>query len=181
MENNIVNVEFLAQFFKKDVRTIQLWSQISEDNKNPMPKIERGKYDFIECVRWRIERLEEQLYIAENSGDEKLHGLKVEGQRISNKERMLKLRKMMMELVPYDSARLAWLNETTIFRKNLLAVVPKICTAMESLAPGHTTKIRQMVSEHIHDVLFGLGELRVDMDNDNDIEANSEQVDDEID
>ncbi len=59
---NIVNSSFLAKFFKRDIRTIQLWA------KEGMPKEGRDKYDFVKVVSWRINYLENKLKEAEGSG-----------------------------------------------------------------------------------------------------------------
>lgn len=161
---SIVTIDHLAEFFGKDKRTIQLWSQASEENKNPMPRVSRGKYNFNECVKWRIMFLEDKVNIAENSGDEKLHALKVEGQRIANKERMLKFRRLTTELIPYESARLAWLNETTIFRKNLQSMAPRLTNSLSGyVAPDKVNHVKEKIYEQIHEVLTRLSELKINL------------------
>lgn len=164
MKQNIVTVDTLASFFEKDKRTIQLWSQKSDENKNPMPKLAKGQYDFKACVKWRIETLENRLEIAENSGDEKLHALKVEGQRIQNKERLLKFKRLTMELISYEAARIAWLNETTIFRKNLIGMAPRLTNALSSfVATEKIGHVKEEIYTAIHDVLTRLAELSINL------------------
>lgn len=125
-----------------------------------MPKLARGEYDLIECARWKIQQLADQLEVARTSGDEKLHGLKMQGQRISNKANEIKLRKMLGELVDLQAARLAWLNETTIFRKALSAMVFKLAAALDNA--DTKTKRLQAITAEVHAVMEMIGDIKLE-------------------
>lgn len=150
----ILTLSELCEFLKVSDQTVLNWAE------KGMPREERGKYSLVKCAQWRLERLAEELDIAKNSGDEKLHSLKVEGQKISNKERSVRLRKMLGQLVDFEAARLAWLNETTIFRKNLQAAIFKLHSSLQ----GVTDRNRQLeiITREIKEVQNMIGDLKID-------------------
>jgi len=156
--SNLVDVEFLAQFFDKDARTIQLWAKFEG-----MPKEDRGLYDFMKCVKWRCEYLEEKLNIAETSKDEKLHRLKVEGQKLANKRKAIELKQLIGELVPYDTIKLAWINETIMFRRNLQSAEYKISNQLDFLDRETRQRVEQIVKKEIYETQRMIGELKVDL------------------
>jgi len=157
---NHYDLKTLADFFDRDVRTIQLWDEELKE-KYGSARVERGQYDFVKFVKSRILFLEDQIEIIKNSGDEKLHHLKMDGQKTANKINDLKLRRLLGELISFDAARLAWLNETTIFRKNTLALIPKLTTALEGVTDKH--KRQTIISELIFETLNMLGDLKPDI------------------
>jgi hypothetical protein len=120
-EANIVDVEFLAKFFSKDVRTIQLWSK-----DLGMPKEDRGKYDFIKVVRWRINFLEDKIEELEK-GDATLYKLKQEYQQMMNEEKKMKIEKMREGLIDAVLVKLAWISEVKIISRSIDALVPFFC------------------------------------------------------
>jgi len=169
--NNLVSVEVLAKFFERDVRTVQLWAN------EGMPKEARGEYDFLKCVKWRIAKLEEENNILRNSMDEKLHALKVEGQKISNMNNSLKLRRLLGELISFEAAKIAWLNETTLLRKNILALIPKLTTALDNV--NERSKRQLIIAELIYETLNMLGDFKPDLEIDeNEMLDDDDKVDD---
>lgn len=153
----IITVELkeLAEIYRKDERTIQLWD---EENKAKYgtARLEKGKYNLVKFVTNRNNFLVEQLEIAKNSGDEKLHDLKIEGQKTANKLADLKLRQLSKNLISYDAARLAWLDETVVFRNNTLALIPKLYTALHII----DEKQKEKIVELVHEVLTMLGDFK---------------------
>ena len=89
---NQVDVHTLAKFFNRDVRTMQLWVN------DGMPRETRGMYDFVKCVRWRIDKLESENEILKTTGDEKLHELRIRDQAIKNKRGELSLKRDLAQL-----------------------------------------------------------------------------------
>lgn len=152
---NIYDLQTLADFFKRDVRTIQLWDEELKE-KYGTSRVERGQYDFVKFVRNRILFLEDQIEIIKNSGDEKLHDLKIEGQKTANKLADLKLRQLSKNLISYDAAHLAWLDETVVFRNNTLALIPKLYTALHII----DEKQKEKIVELVHEVLTMLGDFK---------------------
>jgi len=172
---NIVTLETLAEFYEVDIRTIQLWDEKASENKMPSARIERGKYDFVIYAKNIYKTLKDQNELLKSSGDEKLHALKMDGQRISNRERELKLRRLTGELVNFDKARHAWLDETTIIRRNILSLVPKLTTALENVTETH--KKKQLILEQIHAVLNEIGELKIDLTEEEEEENDTTLID----
>lgn len=157
----IVNVETLAEFFGKTARRIQQWA-----DEDGMPKDSRGKYDLEECAKWRIKKLEEEIDIVRNSGDEKLYDLKMDNQRLSNIERELKLRRLMGELVESEAVRIAWTNETKNFRKGLKALKTKLINGLAGI--DDENKKREIIQREIDMISNFMAELKVESEFDND-------------
>lgn len=112
-DSNSVDVEFLAKFFKKDIRTIQLWAK-----NEGMSKQARGRYDFIRCVRWRIEKLENENEILLTTGDKKLYEEKYKGEVIKNRDKELAYKTRLGKLIDRKSALRVWTNQTSVIKNN---------------------------------------------------------------
>jgi phage terminase Nu1 subunit (DNA packaging protein) len=151
----------LAEFFGVSDRWIREWAE-----ECGMPKVERGKYDLVECAKWRIKKLEEELDVAKNSGDADHLALKKQGQRLTNMEREFKFKKLIGELVESEAVRLAWTNETKNFRKALKALINKLVYALEEVTDK--SKRQEIITREVNDCATTLGELRIENDEDND-------------
>lgn len=166
---NIVSVEVLATFFKKDVRTIQYW--VTELG---MPKVGRGEYDFIECCQWRIEYLEKEIEKLK-LGDETLYRLEQEGAQLTNQMRKVKLMKELQHVIDKDLANIAWANEVTSFRSALESLEYNLIMALHNL--HDEDKKRELIKKHIREIKNQLGsELRfkepeeiLEVDNEDDV------------
>lgn len=112
----IVSVNELADLFGVEPRTIQLWAEREED---PLPKIERGKYNFILCVKWRLNELEHEVKMLELSGDEKLHSLKVEEQILKNKKAEREYQRDLLELIERKPTLMIWTNQLNLIRSSI--------------------------------------------------------------
>lgn len=117
MNTNIVDVNTLAQFWNVDPRTIQNYADISKYNP-PLPREERGKYDFIKAMKWMYEMQKDKIYKLENSGDEGLSDLKKEKQIMDNKKAELELKKMLFQLVDKKTVLIAWTNQLNVLKNN---------------------------------------------------------------
>ncbi len=163
---NIVSVEVLAKFFKKDVRTIQYWA-----SELGMPKLGRGEYDFVECCQWRNEYLEKEIEKLK-LGDETLYKLEQEGAQLTNQMRKVKLMKELQRVVDRDLANIAWANEITSLRSSLDALEYNLTMALKNLHDEE--KKRELIKKNIREIKNQLGnELRfnepdeiVEVDND---------------
>ena len=156
MASNLVKVDVLAKFFNREPRTVQLWAK-----NNGMPKESPGKYDFLKCIKWRLEALEEENNILRNAGDERLHALKTETQRVILAERKERYKKYLGELVDMEMVRIAWLSEISYFKKAMNAVKTKLLNSLE----GVTEKNAQMIiiNREINEALLSMSEeLRID-------------------
>lgn len=166
---NIVDVEYLANFFGVTARRVQQWA-----DEDGMPRESRGEYDILKCARWKIRKLEEECEILRNSGDEKLHALKMEGQRIKNKKDELALRKVMGELVDYESVKIAWASETKTFAKALKVMINKLYDALEEVEDRIQKK--SIIEREVKAVLNRLGDLDIkeDFDEEEYLQGNNE-------
>jgi hypothetical protein len=161
--SNIVSVEVLAQFFEKEVRTVQLWA-----SEFGMPKVERGQYDFLECTKWRIKYLEKEIEKLK-LGDETLYKLERDGAFITNQMRKVKLMKELKKLVELDLVNIAWANEVVAFRASLNALEYSLITSLQNLHDEN--KKREIIKKKIRGIKEQLGgELRIsesdEIDND---------------
>lgn len=167
---NIVDVTYLSYFFRVSDRRIQQW--VNEG----MPREDRGEYNFVKCVDWRIKYLENKIEELQ-SGDEKLYQLKREGQALANRERELKLRKLAGELVILDDVKLAWVEEVKTFNKLLDSLQNKLDTAI-----GGEGKYLPIIAEKINEIRTMLPcELRINLDelDDQDEVSETEVIEDE--
>jgi hypothetical protein len=147
----LVSVEYLASFFNRDIRTVQLWAK-----NDGMPKEEHGVYDLTACAKWKIAELLEEVEIIKASGDKKTHAVKLETQMIMNQEKKLKYLKTLGTLVNYDDVRIAWVGETKVFRKALNAMVPKLESALEGVTDK--SRRRQIIQDKVKEVLNQISE-----------------------
>lgn len=118
--SNLVDVDFLARFFNKDARTVQLWAKF-----DGMPKEERGLYDFVKCVRWRVAKLEEKIEELEK-GDVTLYKLKQEYQKLQNEEKRLDLDKQQNNLLDAETVELVNVSFVKMIVRNLNSIGPRL-------------------------------------------------------
>lgn len=166
-----IDVQTLAKMLNCEPRTIQLWVQ-----NEGAPKNERGEYPTIKFLLWRINKLTTDLEIAQSSGDEKLHALKVETQKIILAERKEKYKKMLGELVDYDMVKIAWRSEISYFKKALNALKTKLLNSLE----GVEDKTQKMViiNREINESLQSMSEdLQIETGIDKEEILNSENED----
>lgn len=118
--SNIVDVEFLAGYFNKTVRTIQLWAKTEG-----MPKEDAGKYDIIKCAKWRIQKLEEKISELEK-GDVTLYKLQQEYQKLRNEEKALDLEVKKRNLLDRETVELVNSVFLKLIVRNIKALAPRL-------------------------------------------------------
>lgn len=150
LQNNI-DVQTLANLLNCEPRTIQLWVQ-----NDGAPKSERGEYPLINFLLWRVNKLSSDLEIAKSSGDEKLHALKVETQKIVLAERKEKYKKMLGELVDYDMVKIAWRSEISYFKKSLNALKTKLLNSLEGIEDKNKKMI--IINREVNEALLSMSE-----------------------
>ena len=156
----MVSVNILADFFDRDIRTVQLWAE-----KDGMPKLAKGRYDLNECAKWRLQKLEEEIESLEDSGDKDHLALKKEGQRLSNMEREFKVKKLIGGLVDSEAVRIAWAKETKIYHEALKVLKIKLINALEEVTDR--SKRQEIITREVNEAASILGELCIESDDDN--------------
>lgn len=154
-----VNVEFLASLYNCNERTIQLWASKWRESGVEVTE-ERGLYDFEKFVKQK--NLDYETKIEElEKGDATLYKLKQEHIKIVTREKELKLKKLIGELVNYDDVRMAWVGETKNFRKAAFAMGSKLDVNLEGVADK--TKRRTVIFDAIREMLYSISEnLRIE-------------------
>lgn len=113
MAKNIVNSQTLANFFRRDIRTIQLWA------KAGLPREGRDRFDFVASVDWRIKQLEKE--------NEELRG--VGGVLKSSKERKENANAQLLEL------ELAELKKELMRVDEAVQMIDKIINTIKTKLP----------------------------------------------
>lgn len=129
VSGNNVDVNFLATFFRVDVRTIQLWAKEWELNY-AFQKEAIGRYDFVHSVDCRIRDLEKDVEEAKK-GDATKYELEKINLQLRNERLSVEIRKENSELVDVDFVKQAWNNEVRIFVKSLQALPARLATLLE--------------------------------------------------
>ena len=136
----IVTIKYLAEFFERDERTIHQW--VAELGA---PKEDRGAYNFVHFVRWRLKKLEADLQ-KEKLGDETLYELQKEQTRLNNNMKQIKLAQLERQVIQTELVQAAWLTEVKMWVRSLDALAVRI---NQSIAGDRTTlnKITQEISK----------------------------------
>lgn len=120
MDNYLVDTDFLARFFDKDMRTIQLWAKLEG-----MPKEDRGQYDFVKCAKWRIDKLEKEIDELKK-GDVTLYKLQQEYQKLRNEEKALDLEVKKKNLLDRETVEMVNTAFLRLIIRNIKALAPRI-------------------------------------------------------
>ena len=119
IQDQLVNVEFLAEIFGVDIRTIQNYAKF-----NDLPRDDRGQYPLVKCLLWLVEKLKQEK---ENLAKENpLNLARLENLSRENEMKQLRLRKMQDELLDADQVRIAWVGEIKNIVRNIDALAPRI-------------------------------------------------------
>ena len=150
---NQVDVHTLAKFFNRDVRTMQLWVN------DGMPRETRGMYDFVKCVRWRIDKLESENEILKTTGDEKLHELRIRDQAIKNKRGELSLKRDLAQLIDKKQVLIAFSNQNSVINFKINNLMNDLLRELkESLDSKQVKKLR----EHFNETKDTISKLKID-------------------
>ena len=134
MNANSVDVHTLAKFFSRDVRSIQLWVN------DGMPREERGLYDFVKCVKWRLEKLESENEILKTSGDETRYKAETYGVKIRNKLIETKWKREIGELVKKHDVLIAWGSQNNVIGTKLETLKEELKRYVELYIPKEIRK-----------------------------------------
>lgn len=149
---NIVDVEFLAKFYRVDERTIQNWAKEFEENSaiNIPVRYEKGQYDFVKFVHAKNLHYEQTIKKLE-LGDESLYELQKEYQRLRNKEKALDVANKENENINRELVSLAWKSEVHLFGKSIRALPGLLAT----MIPDESTyELRYNVTrKHTYEIL----------------------------
>lgn len=126
---NIVDVEFLAKFYRVEERTIQNWAKEFEENPaiNIPVRFEKGQYDFVKFVHAKNLHYESTIKRLE-LGDETLYELQKEYQRLRNKEKTIEVANKENQNIDKELVTLAWKSEVHLFGKSLRALPGLLAT-----------------------------------------------------
>jgi len=152
-----VDVTFLAEYFERDERTIQLWAEKWREKYN-FQKLSRGDYDFIVCVTCRLKDLAAEIERLEK-GDETLYELQKEHQSLRNKEKLIQLRKLNNEIIDIEFVRTAWMNEMQMIKKFHNALITKISNRV--LGVTEYQQVYNIVSEEIRIMDTNISQLEI--------------------
>jgi len=153
---NQVTTKALADFFSVTDRTIQKWEEKFEEKKLPRARRDRGYYDFLVFILNIYNLQKEEIEMLKSSGDEKLHRLKMDGQRIQNKERDIKFRRLLGSLVDFNRVQAAVADVTLNWRKHILSLIPKITNATDGVVDR--SKRIQQIEKEVHKLLVDLAD-----------------------
>lgn len=153
----LVDVEYVANSFSRDVRTIQLWANDWKAKYNIEVREDRGKYNYVKCAECRIRDLEKENEILEKSGDEKLYAHQLKGQMIKNKEAEIKLKRLEGGLVEKNIALIAWSNQNN--------TIKSLCISAENEMVIHLGELFTDKTEGIKKIRGTMHTLREDIAN----------------
>jgi len=114
-----ISVTTLAEYFDRDVRTIQLWVEKWIEKYN-LIKNNRNEYMFAACCRCRFKDLEKENEILSKAGDEKLYAHQITGQIIKNKKAEIDWRHSIYQLVNKRSILLLWSAQNNTIKSLLI-------------------------------------------------------------
>jgi len=147
---NIVDVEFLAKFYRVDERTIQNWAKEFEEDLSLTVKYERGEYDFVKFVHAKnlhYEAVIKRLEIGDVS--------KYELEKELIKKRLIKeditIANLQNQNIDKELVTLAWKSEVFLFGKSLRALSGLLAT----MIPDESTYEQryQVAQKHINEIL----------------------------
>ncbi len=152
-ENGIVDVHTLAEFWDVDVRTIQNYADPAKED-NPLPRISRGKYDFIKAMKWMYNRQRRKIEILETTGDEKLHQLKMRGQLIKNKKDEIALKRELGQLLDKKTTLIAWTNQINVIKNYLNSLKFELLRDLEDLVDKDALYVMKAIIEQSVDAVM---------------------------
>ena len=135
-----VNVEFLAELFVVDVRTIQNYAKF-----NGLPRDDRGEYPLVKCLLWQIKKITEEK---ENLAKENPYSAaRLESLSRENEMKQLRLKKMQGELLDEEQVRIAWVSEI----KNIIRNIDSLAVRINKIYGGDSVQLAK-VKKEIDDV-----------------------------
>ncbi len=148
---NLVSVEVLAEFFGKDVRTIQLWAK-----NEGLPKEERGKYDFIPCVQWYISKLEKEIERLK-LGDETVYELERQNKKLSIQKKQMEISQLEKTLISLPEIEELLVDMATVFASGLQTLKSKLAPKLVGLEDMKT--IQNIIEEETNNLRQKIGTM----------------------
>lgn len=138
-DNIIVNVEFLADKFGVDVRTIQNWAAY-----NGLPKNDRGEYPYLACLEWYIDKQKKD--IEDLQKENPLTVARKEAIELNNQRKTLQLQKEQGSLVEKDLVEMAFVSIVKMLMRNVESIAPRLTKKL-----GGSAKELAIIREEIED------------------------------
>lgn len=113
-----VNVEFLAEVFGVDIRTVQNYHLAG------MPKNERGEYPLFACLMWQIKKLKEDIETLKTETPLKLSQKKAID--LNNERKDLELAKLRGDLLDRELVEQVNVTAMKMIARNIDAVAPRL-------------------------------------------------------
>lgn len=121
----IVSVEYLSEFFKKDVRTIQLWAARFLEQKGVQVRADRGEYDFLLFVKCRFEELEEELTKARHTTPQDTLAL------VNAELKELQKQRELGNLIEASEVSDAWGEQISIIVAKIDGIFPRMALSLD--------------------------------------------------
>jgi len=151
MAKNLVTVGVIADFFGKDIRTIQSWAK-----NDGLPKEEYGKYDFISCVQWYIQKLEKDIERLK-LGDETVYELERQNKKLSIQKKQMEINQMQGELISLSEIKELLIDIATVFASGLQTLKSKLAPKLVGLTDINT--IQKIIDEETGDLRRKIGSM----------------------
>lgn len=149
-----VDVYFLARYFNRNERTIQLW--VKEWRRLGMPPKERGVYNLMECIKWRFKQLEEELLENKRGGeDEAQSRARWMAARANSAEFELAMKHQ--EYLKISDAKFIW-EEALLKLNTELDNIPQPAST-ETLGMDDPNEIESHLRERINEAKINIGNL----------------------
>ena len=150
MSANVVGLKDISKAFKVSDETIYDYVQ------DGMPKLERGKYDLLECSLWLIEKLKEDLKKAKSSTEKSaLDREKTRGAAIDAEIKELKAAQMRGELIPLSVYEKSVGAMFGFVRQGFLAFPGRVAAQVEGI---DRHEIKNRLAAAVREILTGLSE-----------------------
>lgn len=157
MENNktnIVDVEFLAKFYRVEERTIQLWAKEFAEDLQIEVRYEKGEYDFVKFVHAKNLHYEKTIQKLE-LGDVTLYQAQKDHWLLRNEEKRIDLANKRNENINREMVAMAWKSEVLLFGKSMRALPGLLATMIPdqsdyqqrfNIVQKHTKEIMEELS-----------------------------------
>ena len=155
---NLVDVEFLAKFYRVEERTIQLWAKEFSEELQIEVRFSKGEYDFVKFVHAKNLHYEDEIKKLE-LGDVTLYQAQKDNWILKNEEKRLDLAKKRNENIDREIIMIAWKSEVHLFGKSMRALPGLIAT----MIPDTSTYEQRFLitSKHRDEILIELSTTEI--------------------
>jgi phage terminase Nu1 subunit (DNA packaging protein) len=149
----LVTTEYIAEFLKKDVRTIQNYV-----SKEGAPREEKGQYNFEKFIRWYIDKLERELSIAKR-GDESFTAANLRLTQANADLKELELATLRSDLIKLDDIKKLWERVIIAFKSKLLTLPTKLSPRLFNLQT--VGEIKTILDDEVYNILNELSNTKL--------------------